>query len=194
MDQWIQYQLAERIVKELQQLVERSRAKTPRIKNMAILPVDGGVGEVTFTPEEVQETSGAEESADTDRLVIRLPQVAKSGSDADPITSEGDVATVDLSTFPSSLRPSLFEAVEQLRLIERKYTLRQAILTKADLSAPHLRHLIGRRNPTREEEDTVLVLSSSTERGQLSIPAMTALLRWKLYTGQGWEHQQTLDA
>jgi hypothetical protein len=119
---------------------------------------------------------------DPHRLIVRLPRQRSGVSLEEPTTNE-----VDLSTVPVSFRKLLIEVVEQIRLIDRKHTLRQAIVHKSDLTAPHLRHLIGQPGPQASEGYKAFALSTTTTRGQLAIPAMTALMRWKLYNGQGWE-------
>lgn len=131
----------------------------------------------------------AEGGQNNDQLHIRLPLASSTELDTLSVPVKAGLGVIDLSAFPIHLRSSLLQAVEDIRLIERKHTLRHAILAKANLSASHLRHLIGRPQASGQpEKDQLLVLSSATSRGQLCIPAMTALLRWKLYSGQGWEH------
>ena len=132
---------------------------------------------------------------DIDRLLVHLP-----GQDTDEI-SKGPAAksneavsasTVDLRSFALPNHAALFEHITQLFAIDRKYLLRQALVNKWDMSQPHLRHLIH-QSPSKDGtgsgtglEGSTISISSASIRGQLALPAMVALLRLKLYSGQGW--------
>lgn len=181
MDDWIQTQLSTRIIQELETLLNRLRANTPRMKNLAASSLRSEEGVIqTFSDLECLQEIGIRD--DPHRLLVRLPRHRSGVSLEDPTTNE-----VDLSTLPESFHKRLIEVVEQIRLIDRKHALRQAIVHKSDLSAPHLRSLIGRPGRQASEGCKAFTLSTTTTRGQLAVPAMTALMRWKLYNGQGWE-------
>jgi len=130
---------------------------------------------------------------DIDRLLVHLPGQAI--DESSPVTAaksneEVSASTVDLRSFALQNHAALFEHITQLFAIDRKYLLRQALVNKWDMSQPHLRHLIHPPTPqagtgTGLEGSTISISSAST-RGQLALPAMVALLRLKLYSGQGW--------
>lgn len=136
-------------------------------------------------------TEGSHE--DIDRLLVHLPGQAideTSLSTAEKSNEPVSASTVDLCSFALPNHAGLFEHISQLFAIDRKYLLRQALVNKWDLSQPHLRHLI--HPPTAQAgtgtglEGSTISISSASTRGQLALPAMVALLRLKLYSGQGW--------
>jgi hypothetical protein len=140
-----------------------------KVKNMSFSADEIGILS-RFVPNESDE--------ELDRLIIRLP-----GDNAN--VNANSPTVVDLSDFPALHCPALFDSLARVLCLERKYTLRQAIVNGSDLSLPHLRHLIGK--PSNTLKGSTIAISSSTARGQLALPTMIALLRWKLYSGQGWE-------
>ena len=130
---------------------------------------------------------------DIDRLLVHLPGQAideTSKGTAEKSHEPVSASTVDLRSFALPNHAALFEHISQLFAIDRKYLLRQALMNKWDLSQPHLRHLI--HQPTSQAgtgtglEGSTISISSASTRGQLALPAMVALLRLKLYSGQGW--------
>jgi hypothetical protein len=155
-------------MKELSALVNPLRKATVRSKNTIAEPNARGVISRHLTPAE-----------DLDQLIIHLPHSSTLYESTNP-------SEVDLRSLSPSYHSQLFDNLNSLLATDRTYLLRQALANKLTLS----KELIGKRGLPKEAlEGTTISLSSGSERGQLVLPVMVALLRLKLYSGQGWGTQ-----
>jgi hypothetical protein len=152
-------------MKELKALVDPLKKATVRSKNT--IPEPNAKGIISRHPERGE---------DLDRLIVHLPPAKSLESSTNP-------SEVDLRSLSPFYHSQLFEDLNSLFATDRTYLLRQALANKLPLT----KELIGKRESTREAlEGTTISLSSGSERGQLVLPVMVALLRLKLYSGQGW--------
>lgn len=172
LDEWIQSQLEERLIRELGLLVGKLRKATLRFGSI-VTPDFNVRGVITRQPKTT--------SSDLDHLLLHLPS-----SNSTPVETPAKPSEIDLSSLTPSHHSSLYRHLNHLLSTDRKYILRQALLNKS----PIPKELVGPRGSPREGlEGSTIALSSGSERGQLAIPVMTALLRLKLYSGQGWNTQ-----
>jgi len=155
-------------MKELAGLVNPLKKATVRSKNTIAEPNARGV--ISRHPKTAE---------DLDQLIIHLPHSSTLFESTNP-------PEIDLRSLSPSCHSQLFENLNSLLATDRTYLLRQALANKLPLS----KELIGKRGlPKDALEGTSISLSSGSERGQLVIPVMVALLRLKLYSGQGWGTQ-----
>jgi len=169
LDEWVQSQLEERLMKELKALVNPLKKATARSKNIISDPNPRGV--ISRHPGNIQ--------GDLDQLIVHLPHSSTLFDSPDP-------SEIDLRSLSPGYHSQLFDNLNSLLATDRTYLLRQALANKAPLP----KVLIGKRGLPREVlEGTSISLSSGSQRGQLVLPVMVALLRLKLYSGQGWETQ-----
>jgi hypothetical protein len=141
---------------------------TVRSKNT--IPEPNAVGVISRHPNAAE---------DLDQLIIHLPHSSTLFESTNP-------SEIDLRSLSPSYHVQLFDNLNSLLATDRTYLLRQALANKLPLS----KELIGKRGLPREGlEGTSISLSSGSERGQLVLPVMVALLRMKLYSGQGWGTQ-----
>jgi hypothetical protein len=155
-------------MKELKALVDPLKKATVRSKNT--IPEPNAKGVISRHPERGE---------DLDRLIVHLPPGSTSLESTNP-------SEVDLRSLSTSYHSQLFENLNSLFATDRTYLLRQSLANKLPLT----KELIGKRESPKEAlEGTTISLSSGSERGQLVLPVMVALLRLKLYSGQGWGTQ-----
>lgn len=187
-DEWVRTYLAQRILDELNSLVSDLRKHTPKVTNiLQPVPIPNIEGVVSLLP-----AGHSRRESDREQLVVQLP-----GSDThetSPTTSRADVMEIDLSHFPDHLRPGLYRHFADLFRTERTYTIRNAISRGGSLSTEIDSTLIG-KPPSHITADGsgfagrkvgISYLEDGGERGQLGVGVMIALLRWRLYSGDGW--------
>lgn len=205
---WVESRLADEVVQELGKLVGRLRAATPKVKNRATprdpSSIKGDNGKPVVKLLEPDKETLLLEQLGGPSLLIRLPDHTDISDDttalepaAVPDSTDPDSALVDLTSFPIPARASLWRHFGDLLRTERTHALRSAMSTHADFAlTAHLQPLIG-TPPSHVTPDgsglagRLIALScfgaGEGGRGGLAIPAMIALLRWRLYTGAGWE-------
>jgi hypothetical protein len=155
-------------MKELSALVNPLKKATVRSKNT--IPESNARGVISRYPKTGE---------DLDQLIIHLPHSSTYFESTNP-------SEIDLRSLSPSYHSQLFDNLNSLLATDRTYLLRQALANKLPLS----KELIGKRGLPKEAlEGTTISLSSGSERGQLVLPVMVALLRLKLYSGQGWGTQ-----
>jgi hypothetical protein len=155
-------------MKELRALVNPLKKATVRSKNTIPEPNARGVISRII-----------EKGEDLDQLIIHLPRSSTLFESTNP-------SEIDLRSLSPSYHVQLFDNLKSLLATDRTYLLRQALANKL----PFSKELIGKRGlPKDALEGTTISLSSGSERGQLVLPVMVALLRMKLYSGQGWGTQ-----
>jgi hypothetical protein len=155
-------------MKELAGLVNPLKKATVRSKNT--IPEPNARGVISRHPNTAE---------DLDQLIIHLPHSSKLFESTNP-------SEFDLRSLSPSYHSQLFDNLNSLLATDRTYLLRQALANKLPLS----KELIGKRGLPKEAlEGTTISLSSGSDRGQLVLPVMVALLRLKLYSGQGWGTQ-----
>jgi hypothetical protein len=173
------------LIKELEILVKKLRVGISKAKNMMGGREQGGVVE---RYDLATGTSAAADDVDIDRLFVHLPlHNDESGIIPEPV--DVSASTIGLRSFIPPNRPLLFKHISDLLAIDRKYLLRQALVNKLDMSQPYLVRLM-QNSPSASGtglEGMTISISSASTRGQIALPAMTALLRLKLYSGQGWK-------
>lgn len=188
---WIKVYLASRILSELEILVRELGKHTPRLKNLR----KTSLSEYQDEPQTVISLSPHEDISPL-RLVIKLPNRDNfiTGTNGDQVRprDEEDGMRVDLSDFPIDMRPDLLHHFSKLLAVERTYKLRLAISNRQSLSAEPYQALIG-KPPSHITRDgsglgghEIGLSWSKGARGGLGTDAMVALLRWRLYTGDGW--------
>lgn len=156
-------------MKELAALVNPLKKATARSKN--IIPDPNAKGVIS---RHLGNTKGG-----FDHLIVHLPHSSKLFDSTDP-------SEIDLRSLSSGYHFQLFDNLNSLLATDRTYLLRQALANKLPLP----KELIGKRGlPKDALEGTTISLSSGSQRGQLVLPVMVALLRLKLYSGQGWGTQ-----
>jgi len=116
---------------------------------------------------------------DLDQLVVHLPHSSTLFDSPNP-------SEIDLRSLSPEYYSQLFDNLNSLLATDRTYLLRQALANRLPLP----KELIGKRGLPKEAlEGITISLSSGSQRGQLVLPVMVALLRLKLYSGQGWGTQ-----
>ena len=157
-------------MKELNALVNPLKKATVRSKNT--IPDLNAIEVISRLPGNVN-------GKDLDQLIVHLPHSSTLFESSNP-------SEIDLRSLSPFYHVQLFDNLNSLFATDRTYLLRQALANKLPLS----KELIGKRGLEKEAlEGTTIALSSGSERGQLVLPVMVALLRLKLYSGQGWGTQ-----
>ena len=155
-------------MKELAGLVNPLKKATVRSKNT--IPDLNAKGVISRHPKTAE---------DLDQLIVHLPHSSTMFESTNP-------SEVDLRSLSQLYHAQLFDNLNSLFATDRTYLLRQALANKLPLS----KELIGKRGLPKEAlEGTTIALSSGSERGQLVLPVMVALLRLRLYSGQWWGTQ-----
>jgi hypothetical protein len=122
-----------------------------------------------------------------DQLLVHLPSSFTPPPSSISDSDSANPSEINLHSLHPSNHQLLFQHLDHLLSTDRTYLIRQALANKVPLS----KELIGKRGLPHEslEGGCTISLSSGSERGQLALPVMVALLRLKLYSGQGWESQ-----
>lgn len=202
LDEWVRLYLAQRILEDLDCLVSDLRRHTPKVKNL-IKPAPNSDVEGAVVVSLLPNTT-LRHKAVRERVVVQLPGPGSSSSTSstEPWPSlkpkgeeTGTRATeIDLSHFPISLWPGLYRHFADLLRTERTHTLRNAISRGDSLTNGTYSSLIG-KPPSYITEDgsglagqkvVVSFSGEKGERGQLGAGVMISLLRWRLYSGDGW--------
>lgn len=177
MDEWVRYDLATKVQSEFELLVRRLQTCTPRLKTLATSPTAVHTGPVIS----VLDPTLADNDSDDQQVILRIP----------PLTALPEAVprrgVFDMVALPKDVLGPGISALEELLRIERLYATRRAACRSDgsdDTSSP--RPLIGGK-PTGVAGPVVGLSSGQGTRSQLAIPAMIALLRWRLYTGEGWQ-------
>ena len=179
----IRTHLAEGILYELRLLTSQLRKHTPRVKNLLnSTPTPANPAVVHLLDEREDRV------ASNEQIVVRIP-----GQSARPaVPAMTDDGAVDLRTFPDGHKHELLQHLSNLLGTERAHTLRGAISRGDPLSDDAYRSLIGKPPPQITRDGSGLAgrqvgfSYSYSERGRLGAPLMIALLRWRLYSGDGW--------
>jgi len=92
---------------------------------------------------------------------------------------------IPLSSLTSSTHPPILQAIRSILSTERTDSIRSAIASHQRPSfSASLPDLDGRNLGLRGD---VLAVSSFPGRGEMAVPLVVALYRWRLFTGEGWE-------